>query len=79
MDKFIKLLDENLEYVSHEIIDNTIYINIASNCNECESYYCENYLNKVHSKHKTLSHYLPVRNKKVELILTNKKYFYINT
>ncbi len=31
LDALIKLLDENLEYVSHEIIEDTIYINIKSN------------------------------------------------
>ncbi|OFI05010.1 hypothetical protein CLOACE_19790 [Clostridium acetireducens DSM 10703] len=31
MDKFIKLLDKNLEYISHEAIDNTFYIIKARN------------------------------------------------
>lgn len=31
MDELIKLLDENLEYVRHELIDDTINIYVVSN------------------------------------------------
>jgi hypothetical protein len=29
MDQFIKLLDKNLDYISHEIVDNTINIKVC--------------------------------------------------
>jgi len=31
MDEFIKQLDQNLDYISHEIIDRKCYITVASN------------------------------------------------
>lgn len=36
MDQFIKILEKNLDYFSHKIIDDTIYIDIISNLNECK-------------------------------------------
>ncbi|AQR89710.1 hypothetical protein CLOBY_14690 [Clostridium saccharobutylicum] len=33
MNEFIKLLDKNLEFVSYEIINDTMHINIVSNRN----------------------------------------------
>ncbi len=73
MDEFIELLDENLEYISHEIIDDTIYINVVSNRKEYQCPYCGNYSYNVHSKYKRTFQDLPMQNKKVEIILTNKK------
>ncbi len=34
MDEFIKLLDPSLDYISHEIIGDTIFIRVASNKEE---------------------------------------------
>lgn len=34
MDEFIKLLDPGLDYISHEILDDTIIIRVASNKTE---------------------------------------------
>ena len=79
MDEFIKLLDENLEYISHEIIDNTIYINVLSKNKECKCPYCGELSNKVHSKYKRTFQDLPIQDKKVQVILNNKKYFCYNT
>jgi len=31
MDTIIKILDKSLDYVSHEFIDDTLYINVVSN------------------------------------------------
>ena len=79
MDEFIKILEKNLDYLSHEIIDDTIYINVISNRNECTCPYCGKYSNKVHSKYKRTFQDLPIQNKKVEIILNNKKYFCYNS
>ncbi len=40
MDEFIKLLDANLEYINHKIIDDTIYINVKSNREEAQCPFC---------------------------------------
>lgn len=63
-----KLLDKNLDYVSHEIIDNTIYIYVISNRNNCIFPYCRQYSSKIYSKYIHKSENLPISNKKLESI-----------
>lgn len=79
MDKLIKFLDKNLDYINHAIIDDTIYINVASNLITCKCPYCGQYSSKVHSKYKISFQDLPIQDKKVEIILNNKKYFCLNS
>jgi len=40
MDEFIKLLDKNFDFVSYEIINDTISIHIVSNRNEVFCPFC---------------------------------------
>ena len=40
MDELIKLLDENLDYVSHEIIGDFYYIKVTSNRKEVRCPFC---------------------------------------
>ena len=40
MDEFIKLLDENLDYVSHEIVGDAIFIHVISNRQKVSCSYC---------------------------------------
>lgn len=75
MDEFIKLLDENLEYVNHEIIDNIIYVNIISTRVEVVCPYCGNPSSKVHSRYKKSFQDLPIQGIKVEIIINNRKMF----
>ncbi|QSZ27123.1 hypothetical protein ACETAC_09720 [Aceticella autotrophica] len=49
MDEFIKMLDKNLEYKNHEIIDDTIYIKVESNRKELKCPFCGQTSTKVHS------------------------------
>jgi hypothetical protein len=49
MDEFIKLLDSNLEYINHEIIDKTIYIEVRSNRKTVNCPYCNTESEKTHS------------------------------
>ncbi|SHK42529.1 ISL3 family transposase [Tepidibacter formicigenes] len=79
MDEFIKLLDRNLEYVSHEIIDDTIYINVISTREEITCPYCGESSSKVHSRYKRSFQDLPMQEKKVKIILNNRKMFCKNT
>lgn len=50
MNKFIKLLEPELDYISHKILDDTIII-VASNKTELGYPYCENHSSKKHSFH----------------------------
>ena len=75
MDEFIKLLDKNLEYVSHKIIDDTIYIDVISTRGEITCPYCGKPSSKIHSRYKRSFQDLPMQDKKVKIILSNRKMF----
>ena len=75
MDEIIKLLDSNLEYVSHEIIDNTIYIEVISNREIVKCPYCGEESDKMHFHYKKSFQYLPIQGYKVMIILNNRKMF----
>jgi len=49
MDEFIKLLDENLQYASYEIIENVCYITVTSARKEVKCPFCGQMSEKVHS------------------------------
>lgn len=78
MDEIIKLLDENLDYVSHKIIGDTIFINVVSNREEVICPYCGNPSSKAHSHYKRSFQDLPIQGKKVRVILNNRKMFCCN-
>lgn len=75
MDEFIKLLDKNLEYVNHEIINNICYITVISNRKEVRCPYCGQMSEKVHSIYERTFQDLPIQGKKVIMILKNRKMF----
>ena len=75
MDELIKLLNENLEYISHEIIDDTIYITVTSTTTEWICPHCECVSSRVHSRYERCFQDLPIQGKKVIVILKNKKIF----
>lgn len=75
MDEFVKLLDGNLEYVSHEIINDVIYIDVISTRQKVICPYCGQPSSKIHSHYKRSFQDLPIQGKKVELVLNNKKVF----
>ena len=49
MDEILKMLDEKLEYISHEIVLDTIYINAVSNLAGVECPKCKNVSFRVHA------------------------------
>ncbi|WP_442863867.1 transposase family protein [Anaeromicrobium sp.] len=78
MDELIKLLDKNLDYVEHEIIDNTIYVKVISNRENVCCKYCNTPSKKVHSRYNRSFQDLPIQGKKVIIILENRKMFCLN-
>ncbi len=78
MDEFIKLLDSNLEYLSHEIRNDTMYVEIKSNKTEFKCPHCGTASSKVHSKYKRTFQDLPIQGKKVTININNRKIFCIN-
>ena len=75
MDDFIKSLDENLEYIDHEIIGDYIYIKISSKQTEMCCPFCGQISKKVHSTYSRRIQDLPIQGMKVILVLNNRKIF----
>lgn len=75
MDEIVKLLDHNLNYVSHELIEDTMYITVESNREKMRCPHCNRFSNKVHSRYKKSFKDLPIQGMKVVIVLINKKYF----
>jgi len=75
MDELVKFLDEILEYTSHEIIEDIIYITVVSNRDEWECPHCGCFSTRVHSRYNRRFQDLPIQGKKVIMILKNKKIF----
>ena len=75
LDALIKLLDENLEYISHEIIEDTIYIHIKSNKIVACCPHRNTPSERIHSHYTRSFQDLPISGKKTVLILNNRKFF----
>lgn len=75
MDEFIKLLDKDLQYLSHNIIDDTIYIYVTSTRNEVICPFCGHKSSKTHSTYERRFQDLPIQGKKVQIIIQNRKMF----
>jgi len=75
MDEFIKLLDENLDYVDHKITDNVCYITVSSNRKVIYCPFCGKPSSRVHSTYKRTFQDLPIQGNKVLIILLNQKMF----
>lgn len=75
MNNLIKLLDKNLEYIEHNIVEDTIRIYVKSiNKYPCCPY-CGAASNKVHSKYKRTFQDLPIQGLKTTIIIDNRKMF----
>lgn len=75
MDDFIKLLDENLEYENHEIVEDTIYIDVHSIRTAVECPHCGFFTSRCHSRYPRSFQDLPMQGKKTIIILNNRKMF----
>lgn len=73
MDEFIKVLDKNLAYVDHNVVGDTIFINVISTREYVICPYCQTRSVKVHSYYKRSFQDLPMQSKKVMIILNNRK------
>ena len=75
MDGFIKLLDQNLDYVSHKINDDICCIAVTSNREEIGCPFCGCYSSKAHSTYVRSFQDLPIHGKKVSIVIRNRKMF----
>ena len=75
MDEIIKMLDKNIQYVSHEIQNDRIYIYVESNLKEVICPYCKQSSIWVHSRYLRKLQDLPIQGKKVTIVIDNRKFF----
>ena len=68
MDNFIKLLDKNLNFISYEIINDSIYVHAISNRHEVTCPFCKEISVKVHSHYSKSFQELPIQGKKLLLL-----------
>ena len=74
INNIIKFLDNNLEYLTHEILEDTIYITVVSNRILVECPYCSKESKKLHSYYTRSFQDLPIQDKKVIIIIKNRKF-----
>lgn len=74
MNNIIKFLDNNLEYLAHEMVEDTIYITVVSNWTLVECRYCSKESKKLHSYYTRSFQDLPIQDKKVIIIIKNRKF-----
>lgn len=78
MDELVKLIDVNFEYESHSIEDEMMQIFVRSVRKEGKCPYCGNSSDKVHSMYFRKFRDLPIQEKKVEIVINNRKFKCLN-
>jgi transposase len=78
MEELLKMLDGDLKYLSHEIVDDTFKIYAESARESAICPYCGESSDKVHSRYLRKMQDLPIQGKKSKIILRNKKFFCVN-
>jgi len=75
MDEFINGLDANLRYLRHDILSDTIYLYVFSIRKRLTCPYCGKTSSRVHSKYMRSFQDLPIQDKKLIVVINNKKMF----
>lgn len=69
MNEIVKLLDTNLKYLDHTVVDDTIYIFVESLLDTVTCPFCGTLSNKRHSTYQRSFQDLPIQGKKVEIVI----------
>ncbi|MGM0112730.1 transposase family protein [Enterococcus sp. DIV0187] len=75
MKELIKLLDEHLDYIDHELTGDTFFIYVASNRYSVDCPFCHTPSSRIHSRYERSFQDLPIQGKKVVIVLENRKFF----
>jgi transposase len=75
METFIKGLDKDLRYEKDEIVGDTYYLYVASKRKKAECPYCGQLSSRVHSVYIRSFQDLPIQDKKVIIVMQNRKMF----
>lgn len=77
MEELIKILDDSLKYLRHEIDEHVIYIYVTSERDKVKCPFCGKETSKVHSRYKRTFQDLQIQGKKVIIVLFNRKMFVV--
>lgn len=75
MDEFIKLLDRDLEYISHNLMDDTFYFSVRSIKETAECPFCGSKSSGVHSCYERSFRDLPIQGRPVVIKLHTRRMF----
>jgi transposase len=75
MQELVAMLDENLNYLTHQFFDDYIVIIVESSREEAPCPYCGKTSSRVHSTYERSFQDLPIQGKKVFISIINRKYF----
>jgi transposase len=75
MDEFIKRLDRNLRYEKDEVVEDTYYIYVSSTRKKLNCPHCGQPSGRVHSTYTRSFQDLPIQDKKVIIVIKNRKMF----
>ena len=75
MDEFIKGLDTCLKYSWHEVVGERIYLHVYSIRKKLICPYCGKPSTRVHSRYERSFQDLPIQDKKLIVVINNKKMF----
>jgi len=75
MDDLIKLLDQNLKLLENNIEGDPLYLYVESNRTHVKCPFCGTFSTKVHSTYERSFQDLPIQDKKVMVVLNNRKMF----
>jgi hypothetical protein len=78
MQWLVSMLDSELLYISHELTDTEIIIQVKSNQNHATCPYCGTNSTKVHSQYEREFHDLSIQGLQTKICLHNKKFFCVN-
>jgi transposase len=79
MRELVKSIDPDLRYVKHRTHDGMMQIHARSARKKASCPYCGHKSDRVHSIYPRKFRDLPIQDKKVEIIINNRKFFCLNT
>jgi transposase len=71
----VQMLDRNLIYLDHQVLNNSIIIYVCSKYDEATCPYCGTASSRIHSTYERSFQDLPIQGKTVNVIIDNRKYF----
>jgi len=79
MYELVQMLDNNLIYLDHQVLNDSIIIYVCSKHDEAKCPYCGTASSRIHSTYERSFQDLPIQGKQVNVIIENRKYFCDNT